>query len=451
MTNKTDKLIDEKFLQDFKEYVSLKSISTDPAFKGEIEKTYKWVQKYIEDAGGKTKIFQKGRANPVVYGHFLVDEKLPTVMVYGHYDVQPATKEDGWSTADPFTLEEKEMKGVKRFVGRGVVDNKGQNLIHLFTVTKLFKEKNLKYNVKFMIEGGEECGSPDLDLILKDNLELFQADYVLVSDGEVVKDFPVIDAQLRGVSNMKIELRTAHTNHHSGLFGGAIPSASAELVKILNSLKDKNNKVSIKDFYKNVPIPNKRVLANNKNLGSKKDVLKMAGVKKLRTIKNYDFYTQVGCMPSLEITGMKSGYIGEGYANIVTSTAEARINIRTVPNQKTPEVVKLVVNHIKKLVPKYVEVKIEQEGHGNAILLDDQSEVAKAIKPILEKAYGKKVVKKYVGGSIPILADFQKILKSKVISVSLGNDDCHMHGLDENFRVDLIEKGLKFADMFWKK
>jgi acetylornithine deacetylase/succinyl-diaminopimelate desuccinylase-like protein len=343
------------------------------------------------------------------------------------------------------------MKGVKRFVGRGVVDNKGQNLIHLFTVTKLFKEKNLKYNVKFMIEGGEECGSPDLDLILKDNLELFQADYVLVSDGEVVKDFPVIDAQLRGVSNMKIELRTAHTNHHSGLFGGAIPSASAELVKILNSLKDKNNKVSIKDFYKNVPIPNKRVLANNKNLGSKKDVLKMAGVKEILTVKNLDFYTQVGCMPSLEITGLKSGYIGEGYANIVTSTAEARINIRTVPNQKTDAVVKAVIAYIKKQIPKYVYFKIELEGHGDAILLDTKSEVALGIKNILEKAYGKKVLNKYVGGSIPILGEFQKILKSKVISVSLGNDDCHMHGVDENFRADLIEKGLTFARNFWSK
>jgi acetylornithine deacetylase/succinyl-diaminopimelate desuccinylase-like protein len=447
MTNK----IDQKFLSEFKEYISLKSISTDPSFKGEIEKTYTWVAKYIENAGGKAEVLRAGVANPVVFGHFIVEKSLPTVLVYGHYDVQPADKKDGWTTADPFLLEEKTMTGKARLVARGVVDNKGQNFIHLFTVAKLFKEGNLKYNVKFMIEGGEECGSPDVDLVLKENIEKLKADYCLVSDGEIVKDFPCMEAQLRGVANMKVEFRTAGTNHHSGLFGGAIPSASAELVRVLNTLKDGNNKVLVKDFYKNVPTPNKAVLLNNKNLGSEKDVLKMSGVKKLRTIKNYDFYTQVGCMPSLEITGMKSGYIGEGYANIVTSTAEARINIRTVPNQKTPEVVKLVVNHIKKLVPKYVEVKIEQEGHGNAILLDDQSEVAKAIKPILEKAYGKKVVKKYVGGSIPILADFQKILKSKVISVSLGNDDCHMHGLDENFRVDLIEKGLKFADMFWKK
>jgi acetylornithine deacetylase/succinyl-diaminopimelate desuccinylase-like protein len=443
--------IDEKFIADLKTYISFKSISTDKAFLGEIEKTVFWLKSYIENAGGKVELLQEGVSNPVVFGHFLVDPSLHTVLVYGHYDVQPAQKEDGWSTDDPFSLQEKDINKIPRLVARGIVDNKGQNLTHIYTVAKLFKEKKLKYNVKFMIEGGEESGSPDVDLVLKKNIEKLRADYVLVSDGEIVKDFPVMESTLRGVANLKIEFSTSHTNHHSGIFGGAIPSASFELVRVLNLMKDKNNKVLVKDFYKDVVMPTKKVLENNKNLGTKKDVLKMAGVKELLTYKNFDFYTQTGCLPSLEITGLKSGYIGEGFANIVTAKAEARINIRTVNNQKTSKVVKLISDFVKKNTPKYVDVKITPEGHGDAITLDNSSVVAESIKPILEEAYGKKVLNKYIGGSIPILADFQKILKSKVISVSLGNDDCNMHGVDENFRVDLVEKGLCFANIFWSK
>lgn len=449
---KTDTKINEKFVAELREYIALKSISTDSAFKGEIEKTYRWLEKYMQNAGAKTEIFQAGKSNPVVFGHFLVDEKLPTVLVYGHYDVQPAVKEDGWSTEDPFILNEKAISGKNRFVARGIVDNKGQNFIHVFTVAKLFGEGNLKYNVKFMIEGGEECGSPDVDLVLKENIKKLKADYVLVSDGELVGENPTMESSLRGVQSIKIEYKSANSNQHSGNFGGAIPSAAQELVKLLSSMKDTSNKILIKGFYKNVLIPSKDVLKNNQSLESSAKLLKQIGVKKMITTNKYDFYTQVGCMPNLEITGIKSGYIGEGFSNIVIANAEARINIRTVAKQKTREVVKCVVDYIKKNTPKYIDLKITyEESVGDSIRLDNDCDVAQMIRPILEKSYGKKVVNKYIGGSIPILADFQKILKSKVISVSLGNNDCNMHGVDENFRVDLVEKGLKFAEMFWRK
>lgn len=447
--------LDSNFLQDLQEYISFKSISTDSAYLGEIEKAVFWLKNYIEKAGGSVELFQKGKTNPVVLGNFVVNAKLPTVLVYGHYDVQPAEKQDGWTTDNPFKIETKilPIKDSKneRLVARGIVDNKGQNFIHLFTICKLFKEGQLKYNVKIMLEGNEESGNDDLPVILRDNKDKFKCDYVLVSDGEIVKDFPVCEASLRGGGNMRVTFTTGKNNLHSGIFGGAVPSASNELVKMLSSLKDSKNKVLVKDFYKDVPLPTKAVLENNKNLGSEKDAIKLAGVKQLLTIKNLDFFTQTGCLPTLEISGIKGGYIGEGFANIVPATAEARINLRVVPNQKTTNVMRLVAEHIKKHTPKYVEVKIEMEGHGDSIKLDNDCDVAQEIKEVLQKSYGKKVLNKYVGGSIPILGDFQKILKTKVISVSLGNDDCNMHGTDENFRVDLVQKGLNFAENFLGK
>jgi len=447
--------LDSEFLADLGEYISFKSISTDSAYLGEIEKTVFWLKNYIEQAGGTTELFQRGNTNPVVLGNFVVDSKLPTVLVYGHYDVQPGEKADGWTTSDPFKIEIKilPVKDSKneRLVARGIVDNKGQNFIHLFTICKLFKESKLKYNVKIMLEGNEESGNDDLPLILKENKERFKCDYCVVSDGEIVKLSPVMEGSLRGGGNMKVTFTTGKNNLHSGLFGGAVPSATNELVKALNTLKDKKNLVLVSDFYKNSLPLTKQILQNNKSLGSEKGAIKLAGVKQLLTIRSLDFYTQTGCLPTLEISGIKGGYIGEGFANIVPATAEARINVRVTGKQKSHEVMKLIATHIKKNAPKYADVSIEMESHGDAIVLDNDCDVAKTMGPLLEKVYGKKVLNKYVGGSIPILGDFQKILKTKVISVSLGNDDCNMHGTDENFRVDLVAKGLEFASKFWGK
>jgi acetylornithine deacetylase/succinyl-diaminopimelate desuccinylase-like protein len=315
----------------------------------------------------------------------------------------------------------------------------------------LAKEGKLKYNVKIILEGNEESGNEDLPQILKENKDKFKADYCLVSDGEIVKNFPVLDSSLRGGANIKVTLTTGKNNLHSGLFGGAVPSATNELVKLLSTLKDKKNLVLVKDFYKNIKMPDKNVLENNKNLGSKKDAIKLSGVKVLLTLKNYDFYTQTGCLPTLEISGIKGGYIGEGFANIVPGNAEAKINVRTVAGQKTENILKSIKIHLQKNLPKYTNLKIEMGSFGDAIKLDSECEVAMEIEKTLEKIYKKKVLKKYVGGSIPILGDMQNILKTKVISVSLGNDDCNMHGVDENFKVNLVEKGLEFAETFWSK
>lgn len=437
--------IPKDYLNDARTYISFKSISTDPAFLPEIKKTVSWLSVYLKEGGAMVKIFEGVHSNPVVFGHFFVDTKLPTVLVYGHYDVQPAEKSDGWSTKDPFVIEEKRGK----LFGRGVVDNKGQNLIHLYTVRTLFRARALRYNVKFLLEGNEESGNPDLAGVLAKNRKDFIADYVIVSDGEIVGRTPVLEAALRGGGNIRVIYTTGKNNLHSGLFGGAVPSAPLELARVLTSLKDKNNTVLIPGFYAGVKVPSRAIRKNSERIGSAKEAAALAGVKQLITMNHLDFYTQTGLMPALEISGVLGGYVGEGFANIVPGKAEARINVRTVAPQKTNRVMKLVRDYLVKQAPPYASVQIHVEGHGDPIKLDDDAPAAREIAALLKKIYGKTPIKKYVGGSIPILGDFQRILKTKVLSVSLGNDDCNMHGVDENYTIDLLQKGLRFSERFF--
>lgn len=437
----------EEYTSLLKEYVSFKSVSTDPAFRSEMEKTVVWLSRYLEDNGFLVRQFQQGRTNPVIFASYFLSSSLPTVLVYGHYDVQPASKEDGWTTKDPFELVEKNG----RLVGRGVVDNKGQNLIHLCTIARLIREDRLRYNIKFLLEGNEESGNPDLPKILRKHKKELKADYVLVSDGEIVGMNPTIEETLRGGGNMKVTLTTGKNNLHSGLFGGAVPNAGLELAHLLYSLKDAKNKVTVPGFYAGVPKVSAAQRANNKSISSEKKILALAGVKRIHTPTGLDFYSQTGLMPTLEVSGIKSGYIGEGFCNIVPAQAEARINIRVVPPQKSSAVFKLIADYLKNRTPKHAALKIEVEDHGSAIALDTKSPVAMEIRTILAKVYGRNVITKYVGGSIPILGDFQKILGTKVISASLGNDDCHMHGVDENYRIDLIKKGLVFSEALFAK
>lgn len=435
------KTIDQKFINLLSEYIALKSISTDDAYKSEIDKTVEFLKNYISTSGGSVEIINGNTCNPIVFGSYYVDDAVPTVLIYGHYDVQPAGDEDAWSNKKPFELCEQGGK----YIGRGVVDNKGQNLIHLYTTSELFTTGKLAYNVKFLLEGNEESGNEDLPSLLIKYHELFQADYVLVSDGEIVADYPVIEKTLRGGGNIKLTLTTSSTDLHSGIYGGGTPSSSTELIKLLSKLFD-GNTVTVPGFYDNTPEITQDILANNQLLASVSNPVHSAGTKSLLPNLAYDFYTHTGLLPTLEITGINSGYTGIGFANILPCSAEARINIRTVPPQDTAHIVEQVVTFLRDNTPEYVNLSIEISDHGDGCILDTDMPLAERAKDILEQVYNKPVLYKYVGGSIPILKNFQENLGTPVLSVSLGNDDCNMHGVDENFTIDLIEKGLLFSE-----
>jgi acetylornithine deacetylase/succinyl-diaminopimelate desuccinylase-like protein len=433
----------KKLLQ---KYVSFQSISTDSAFLAEMQKTVSWLTKIVEDYGFRVEIWKGKQSNEVVFAEYIQDPKLETILVYGHYDVQPADLKDGWGS-DPWNL--RETKG--RLVARGVVDNKGQNLIHIVAIGDLIRKKNLGYNIKFLIEGNEETGNPDMQDIVRKNKAKLQADYIIISDGEIVGDSPTIEASLRGGGSFDLIFKTGKTNLHSGLFGGAVPNAAHELQKFLANLYDKENKVAIPGFYDDVDPVTPLQKKNNKNLATEKEILKNAKTKILLPEKGMDFYSQVGLRPTIQVTGMMSGYMGEGFANIVPCEARAKVNVRLVASQNPKKVFSLIEQYIKKNVPNYIECSMKVEKSYDPIKLDIGGEKVKEVRKLLEQSYGKKVKIKYVGGGVPIVSDFKRILGKDTLLVSLGNDDCNMHGVDENFKIDLIKKGLQFSSEFFAK
>ncbi|MEI6316405.1 MAG: M20/M25/M40 family metallo-hydrolase [bacterium] len=436
----------ETYIKLLKEYVSFKSISTDMAYKGEINKTVEWLDHVLTEYGFTVEIWPGKVSNPVVYASLVVSPELPTVLIYGHYDVQPGALEDGWKS-NPFELAMRNG----RLYARGVVDNKGQNLIHIVTVGELHKARKLAYNVKFMIEGNEETSNPEIPELVKKMKDKLTADHVMISDGEITGNSPTIETSLRGGFNMTVTLTTGITNLHSGLFGGAVPSSSYELTKILSGLFDKNNKVTIPGFYTDAPIISNATKNSNKKIQSEKDILKIAGVKSLLAEKGLDFFTQTGLRPTIQITGIKTGYIGEGYANIVPAQAEARLNIRLTGTQKPNFIFAQIVKYLKDNTPKYAKIEISRSDFSHPVFLNVDRPESMHVRKLLKEAYGKEPIVKYVGGGIPIVSDFKNILKKETLLVSFGNDDCNMHGLDENFRVDLVKKGLEFSKLFFSK
>ena len=425
------------FLKLLSAFISFRSVSTDAAFKPEISKTVEWLLKLLSQNGFQVKSFSGPLSNPVVFAQFN-NHSPKTVLVYGHYDVQPADP-TSW-LSDPFTLTSRNG----RLWGRGVLDNKGQILIHIFTILKLIKENKLAYNIKFLVEGNEETSNPDLPGIMRKYKSRLKSDYVLVSDGEMVNNFPVLEASLRGGFNLTLKYTTAKNNLHSGIAGGAVPNAALELSRFLSTLP------KFTGLYQNVdPITPAQKANNRQLLKISADPLEIYGVKKLLTEPGLDVYTQTGLRPTLQVTGLKSGYIDTGYANIVPATAEARINFRLVASQDPQKVLAAFKKFVKSKTPSYVKSDISSAGMHHPVKLDTSKPIFKSVQKILNRVYGRPPLLKYVGGAIPFISDVKNIFGIDAISISLGNEDCNMHGANENFRLDLVEKGLEVSRLFF--
>jgi acetylornithine deacetylase/succinyl-diaminopimelate desuccinylase-like protein len=427
-----------------KEFISFKTVSTDMAYQKEMSKVVVWLTKHFKAHGFSVSILKGTHSNPVVCASYTVDKTAKTVLVYGHYDVQPAEKKDGWNT-DPFVL----TKKGDTFIARGVVDNKGQILAHMVGVFDAIKSKSLAYNVKFIIEGNEESGNPDLKKLLQKNKKALQADFILISDSEMVGTYPTLETSFRGGGNIRVSYMTASNDRHSGLFGGAIPNATLELAQLVAKLK-KNNQVAVPGFYAGVIEATQKIKDEHKKLSALQPVKRLAGVKVLCTEEGISPCEQIGMRPTIEVSGFNSGYTGCGFKNIVPAKAEARINVRTVHQQNTEAVIKSVVEFIRKETPAYVDLHIEYESHGDPVFLDFTHEHVVDVKRHMTNVYQKEVLHKSGGGSIPVVADFVEVFKKPIAMVSLCNDDCNMHGVDENFNEYHLTKALQFTHQFWK-
>ena len=422
-------------------FISFKSISTDPAHAQDCTDAAMWLQKTFTAQGFTAELLPLKRSNPLVHAYYEVSKDAPTVLIYGHYDVQPAQKE-GWH-ADPFTVHEK----AGRLYARGVMDNKGQVLIHIASVFDLIKEGTLTYNVRFLIEGDEESGSPDVAGAIATHKKKLACDYILVSDGILCADErPGYEKSYRMAANMRVHITTANNDLHSGLYGGAVPNAAQVLSRILGTLvDDKTHTVTAPGFYAGVTTPDSATLRDARKAHSNSAAQEEAGVKKLLLQKGQSFGTQTGFFPSLEISGIASGYTGPGFQNIVPHAADARINVRVAPGQKTAQVMQALARHIKKQTPSYATLTIETEEYGDPILVDTDNDYSQRAREVAHDVYGKAPVPLYCGATIPIVGLFQDILKKPVVSIGLSNADSNIHGVNENFTKAAIAKGYAFS------
>lgn len=426
-------------------FISFKSISTDKSFKQEVSATADFLISTFSENGFSTEKVE-GYGNPIVLANLEVDPTLPTCLIYGHYDVQPAEKSDGWDS-EPFEVREDE----NRIYARGIVDNKGQVLIHIATIIDLIKSGKIKYNIKFMVEGDEETGSPLMENFVKDYSEQLHCDFLMISDGEIISDYPVLDAGFRGGANTTLTLTTASTDTHSGIYGGGIPSASHEAGKFIDKLFDKNYHVQIPGFYDAVDEIPSEILENNKNIPfSKEELERITGVKSALIDGDYDIYTATSLRPTVQITGLQSGYVGEGYKNGIPAKSIIKANFRLVKSQNPEEIMEKYEQFIKDNLPEYVSYKLEISDPYEGIKLDLDNDYIKEAYSALEDAFGKKPFYKFSGGGLPIVTLFVEELGVKnALMVSLGNEDCNMHGINENFDKNILEKGLAFSRKFF--
>jgi acetylornithine deacetylase/succinyl-diaminopimelate desuccinylase-like protein len=459
-----------------KEFVAFKTVSTDASYKDEMKKAVNWLTSIFKENGFKVSLLKGKNTNPVVVAKYAVAaiaasksksksksasaKTMPAgkasiklapsknILVYGHYDVQPAQKSDGWKN-DPFVLTKSAIGD--RLVARGAVDNKGQILAHMVGVFDAIRAGKLGTDVTFVIEGNEESGNDDLAGLLKQaySKKELTPDFILISDGEIAGAHPTLDMSYRGGGNIKITYATSSNDRHSGLFGGAIPNAALELATLISKLKD-NNAVSFKEFYAGMNLPSAEIRAQHAKVSKIQNIQKLAGVKTLLTEAGISAHEQIGLRPAIEISGFTGGYVGEGFKNIIPGKAEARINVRTVFPQKTEEIMSAIAKFVRANTPAHVDMSIEIESHGEAIRLDVDHQDLAGVKKLLANVYGREVIYRSIGASIPVVADFQSIFKVPMAMVSLCNDDCNMHGVDENFTIAHVEKALRFVDKFWK-
>lgn len=414
------------------EFVSFRSISTDSSFKPEIVKAVEWLSKLFTNEGFRIKLLTGKKCNPVLFAEFNNKSK-ETILIYGHYDVQPAEMNEGWDS-EPFTMIEKE----NTLYARGILDNKGQILIHMLSVFKLIKEKQLGYNIKFLIEGNEETGNDDMREILEKNKKLLKSDYVVVSDGEVCQETPLIEASLRGGFSMKVVIETGNTDLHSGLYGGAVLNAGIVIANLVSKIIDEQNALKVPAFFYNV---DEITITQIQNTGNLQSPL----IQSLTLTQEENFYIKTALHPTIQLTGIKSGYTGEGFNNIVPGTAEARFNVRTVKSQNTDEVESTLKKYIVSCLPDSVTCKITVSGKHDPIKLNVESAIHRRAEKCLTKAFKTAPLTKYVGGAVPFVTDIQKVYDIDALLVPLGSDKNNAHGPNENYSLDIIKKGFLFS------
>ncbi len=427
-----------------KEYIQFPSISTNPSYKKDIENCHDRLIQLFKDHDLEVESI-KWYWNPIIIASYQNNIEQKTWIVYWHYDVQSASKDEWWKD-DPFIL----FMWKDKLIARGIVDNKWQTLIHIVSILKLIKENKLNYNIKFILEWEEEIGSEWISEFIKENPDNIKWDFILISDWNLIDNTPTIESGFRWWFNAQLEIQTANTDLHTWIFGDIIPNSAQELNKLLWKLYDINNKITIPYFYydtEDININQKSI--NRKIPFNQEKIKKDYDIKHIR-IKDIDYYTKTWFYPCAEITWISSGYT-KYFKNAIPNKAIANINFRIVPNQKYEFIKNNFEKRVKDNTPDYVNLKIFFDPSTNPIKLNLENYYIKKAYDILEKVYGKKPIYTRSWWSLPIIWVFQQYVCSKILSIPLANQDCNMHGVNENFDIELIEKWLEFSYKFFAK
>lgn len=422
------------------QFIGFKSISTDLEFQSDISACAQWLLQLFSNHGFIVKKIE-GYGNPIVYSHYHISDEFPTLLIYGHYDVQPANQNDGWQS-DPFVLTQKE----DRLIARGVVDNKWQIMIHIATAFELIESWDLAYNIKFLIEWDEETWWGDMDAVLHNHQELLHSDYALISDGEIIGNHtPTLVAGFRGWVNATLTLQTANTDVHSGIYGNILSSASHEAAKFIAQIYH-NNRITIPWWYDDLQNIDPSIIENNKKIPYDVDILTQnLHIVRFIEDKEYDFATMVWLMPTIQVSGITSGYTWNGYNNIIPWSAIIKFNFRFWPGQN-PKIKKdQFEKFIQDTIPDTVSRTFETSDPYSAIEVHTDNDFTRHVYELLEETYSKKPLYRYVGGAVPISGLLQDVLWVELVVADLGNEDCNMHGIHENFDLKCIEKWLEWS------
>ncbi|WP_274473989.1 dipeptidase [Mangrovimonas aestuarii] len=443
----------ERFLNELIDLLKIPSISADSAYSGDVKKTAEAVKTRLEEAGCDHVEICPTAGHPIVYGEKIIDKNLPTVLVYGHYDVQPPDPLDLW-TSPPFepVIKNTELHPDGAIFARGACDDKGQMYMHVKAMEFMTKTSQLPCNVKFMIEGEEEVGSANLATFVKENREKLKNDVILISDtGMIAKDTPSITTGLRGLSYVEVEVTGPNRDLHSGLYGGAVANPINILSRMIASLHDENNHITIPGFYDKV-----EELTREERDAMAKAPFSLDAYKK--SIDIGDVYGEAGyttnernsIRPTLDVNGIWGGYIGEGAKTVLPSKAFAKISMRLVPNQDWEEITQLFKTHFESIAPKSVRVKVTPHHGGQGYVTPIESLGYQAASKAYQDTFGKTPIPQRSGGSIPIVSLFEQELESKTILMGFGLDSDAIHSPNEHFGVWNYLKGIETIPYFYK-
>ncbi|MGN6295956.1 MAG: dipeptidase [Ginsengibacter sp.] len=437
----------DRFLDEMMELLRIPSVSAKKEHKEDMATCAEAVKNSLLSAGADTARVMQTDGFPVVYAEKIIDKNKPTVLVYGHYDVQPPEPLELWDS-QPF---EPVIKDGKVFA-RGSADDKGQFFMHVKALEVMAKTNTLSTNIKFIIEGEEEVGSPNLGKFVEKNKELLKADVILISDSSMLSmQNPSLDIGVRGLSYIEVEVTGPGRDLHSGTYGGAVANPITVLAKMIASCHDENNRITIPGFYDDVvQVSEQERSLMNKAPFSEADYLKETGAKETWGEKGYTTIERTGIRPTLELNGIWGGYQGEGAKTVLPSKATAKISARLVPNQDSEKITQKLLAYFQSVAPSSVTVKAFSHHGGEPYLTPIDSTGYKAASHAIETTFGKTPVPVRGGGSIPICTILERELNVKIVFMGFGLDSDNLHSPNEKYGIENFNKGIETIPYFHK-